>query len=121
MNTKKNVIVVSARRSGTHLLTDLVVNNFGYESINYNYLDLNNYLLYRIKWVSSLGGSKILPWERKAKNPLALRYVQQLLSFTFYNFNRLGWRIRLDDIHVFQLMLAFINDKNCQRFSRCLN
>ena len=39
MNSKKNVIIVSARRSGTHLLTDLVVNNFGYKSINYNYLD----------------------------------------------------------------------------------
>ena len=37
-NTKKNVIVVSARRSGTHLLVDLIVNNFGYESINYNYI-----------------------------------------------------------------------------------
>lgn len=43
MNTKKNVIVVSARRSGTHLLTDLVVNNFGYESINYNYLDYTKF------------------------------------------------------------------------------
>jgi len=39
MNSKKNVIVISARRSGTHLLTDLIVNNFGYESINYNYID----------------------------------------------------------------------------------
>ena len=39
MNSKKNVIIVSARRSGTHLLTDLIVNNFGYESINYNYID----------------------------------------------------------------------------------
>ena len=39
MNSKKNIIVVSARRSGTHLLTDLIVNNFGYESINYNYID----------------------------------------------------------------------------------
>jgi len=39
MNSKKNVIVLSARRSGTHLLTDLIVNNFGYESINYNYID----------------------------------------------------------------------------------
>ena len=39
MSFKKNVIVVSARRSGTHLLTDLIVNNFGYESINYNYID----------------------------------------------------------------------------------
>jgi len=36
---KKNIIVVSARRSGTHLLVDLIVNNFGYESINYNYID----------------------------------------------------------------------------------
>jgi hypothetical protein len=39
MNLKKNVIVVSARRSGTHLLHDLIVNNFGYESTNYNYID----------------------------------------------------------------------------------
>lgn len=39
MNSKKNIIVISARRSGTHLLTDLIVNNFGYESINYNYID----------------------------------------------------------------------------------
>ena len=39
MNSKKNVIIVSARRSGTHLLIDLIVNNFGYESINYNYID----------------------------------------------------------------------------------
>ena len=38
MNSKKNIIVLS-RRSGTHLLTDLIVNNFGYESINYNYID----------------------------------------------------------------------------------
>lgn len=43
MNSKKNVIVVSARRSGTHLLTDLVVNNFGYESINYNYIDYTKF------------------------------------------------------------------------------
>ena len=43
MTSKKNVIVVSARRSGTHLLTDLVVNNFGYESINYNYLDYTKF------------------------------------------------------------------------------
>ena len=43
MASKKNVIVVSARRSGTHLLTDLVVNNFGYESINYNYLDYTEF------------------------------------------------------------------------------
>ena len=42
-NTKKNVIVVSARRSGTHLLVDLIVNNFGYESINYNYIDYYEY------------------------------------------------------------------------------
>ena len=39
MNLKKNVIVVSARRSGTHLVHDLIVNNFGYESTNYNYID----------------------------------------------------------------------------------
>ena len=39
MNSKKNIIIVSARRSGTHLLTDLIVNNFGYESINNNYID----------------------------------------------------------------------------------
>ena len=43
MNSKKNVIVVSARRSGTHLLTDLIVNNFGYESINYNYIDYSKF------------------------------------------------------------------------------
>ena len=43
MNSKKNVIVVSARRSGTHLLTDLIVNNFGYESINYNYIDYTKF------------------------------------------------------------------------------
>jgi len=39
MNFKKNIIVVSARRSGTHVLMDLIVNNFGYESTNYNYID----------------------------------------------------------------------------------
>jgi hypothetical protein len=43
MASKKNVIIVSARRSGTHLLTDLVVNNFGYESINYNYIDYTGF------------------------------------------------------------------------------
>ena len=43
MNSKKNVIVVSARRSGTHLLTDLIVNNFGYQSINYNYIDYTKF------------------------------------------------------------------------------
>lgn len=43
MNSKKNVIIVSARRSGTHLLTDLIVNNFGYESINYNYIDYTKF------------------------------------------------------------------------------
>lgn len=42
-NTKKNVIIVSARRSGTHLLVDLIVNNFGYKSINYNYIDYKKY------------------------------------------------------------------------------
>jgi hypothetical protein len=43
MSTKKNIIVVSARRSGTHLLIDLIVNNFGYESINYNYIDYTKF------------------------------------------------------------------------------
>jgi len=43
MNPKKNVIIVSARRSGTHLLTDLIVNNFGYESIKYNYIDYTKF------------------------------------------------------------------------------
>jgi hypothetical protein len=43
MSLKKNVIVVSARRSGTHLLTDLIVNNFGYESIDYNYIDYTKF------------------------------------------------------------------------------
>ena len=32
----KNVFIISARRSGTHLLTDLIVNNFNYERINNN-------------------------------------------------------------------------------------
>lgn len=40
---KKNVIIISARRSGTHLLTDLIVNNFGYKSINYNYIDYTKF------------------------------------------------------------------------------
>ena len=43
MSYKKNVIVVAARRSGTHLLTDLIVNNFGYKSINYNYIDYTKF------------------------------------------------------------------------------
>ena len=43
MNSKKNVIVVSARRGGTHLLVDLIVNNFGYESIDKNYLDYTKF------------------------------------------------------------------------------
>ena len=43
MNSKKNVIIVSARRSGTHLLTDLIVNNFGYESLDYNYIDYTEF------------------------------------------------------------------------------
>jgi hypothetical protein len=43
MNSKKNIIIVSARRSGTHLLTDLIVNNFGYESIDYNYIDYTKF------------------------------------------------------------------------------
>lgn len=43
MNSKKNVIIISARRSGTHLLTDLIVNNFGYESIKYNYIDYSKF------------------------------------------------------------------------------
>lgn len=43
MDSKKNVIVVSARRGGTHLLVDLIVNNFGYESIDKNYLDYTKF------------------------------------------------------------------------------
>jgi len=43
MSTKKNIIIVAARRSGTHLLTDLIVNNFGYESINQNYIDFDKF------------------------------------------------------------------------------
>ena len=43
MNSKKNIIVVSARRSGTHLITDLIVNNFGYESIDQNYMDFTEF------------------------------------------------------------------------------
>ena len=40
---RRNVIIVSARRSGTHLLNDLIVNNFGYESTNANYLDYSKF------------------------------------------------------------------------------
>ena len=40
---KRNVIIVAARRSGTHLLADLIVNNFGYESIDENYLDFTKF------------------------------------------------------------------------------
>jgi len=43
MAGRRNVIIVSARRSGTHLLVDLIVNNFGYESINKNYIDYTKY------------------------------------------------------------------------------
>lgn len=43
MVRRRNIIVVAARRSGTHLLTDLIVNNFGYESINYNYIDYSKF------------------------------------------------------------------------------
>lgn len=32
----KNIFLISARRSGTHLLTDLIVNNFKYQRINNN-------------------------------------------------------------------------------------
>lgn len=42
-DSKKNVIIVSARRSGTHLMVDLLVNNYGYESINYNYIDYKKF------------------------------------------------------------------------------
>lgn len=34
----KNIFIISARRSGTHLLTDLIINNFGYKRID-NLLD----------------------------------------------------------------------------------
>jgi hypothetical protein len=34
MEILKNVFIISARRSGTHLLTDLIVNNFGYDRID---------------------------------------------------------------------------------------
>ena len=41
MSYKKNVIVVATRRSGTS--TELIVNNFGYKSINYNYIDYTKF------------------------------------------------------------------------------
>lgn len=41
-----NIFIISARRSGTHLLTDLIVNNFNYEridnSIDYDFLTNDN-------------------------------------------------------------------------------
>lgn len=40
---RRNVIIVAARRSGTHLLADLIVNNFEYESINKNYIDYTKF------------------------------------------------------------------------------
>lgn len=42
-NLKKNIIIVAARRSGTHLLSDLIVNNFGYEHTVDNYLDFTEF------------------------------------------------------------------------------
>ena len=42
-DSKKNIIIVSARGSGTHLLTDLIVNNFGYTWTKENYLDFSSF------------------------------------------------------------------------------
>lgn len=61
-NTKKNVIVVSARRSGTHLLVDLIVNNFGYESINYNYIDYYEYTDEMPKFTGAMNKGNQVTW-----------------------------------------------------------
>ena len=62
MSLKKNVIVVSARRSGTHLLTDLIVNNFGYESINYNYIDYYKFTDEMPIFESSMNDGNKITW-----------------------------------------------------------
>ena len=38
-----NIIIVSHRRSGTHLLIDLIVNNFSYDYIEKNYIDFKSF------------------------------------------------------------------------------
>ena len=38
-----NIIIVSHRRSGTHLLIDLIVNNFSFDYIEKNYIDFSSF------------------------------------------------------------------------------
>jgi hypothetical protein len=40
---RSNIIIVSHRRSGTHLLIDLIVNNFSYDYIDKNYIDFKSF------------------------------------------------------------------------------
>jgi hypothetical protein len=57
-----NVFVISARRSGTHLLTDLIVNNFNYNridnSIDYDFLTNENIN----KFVDTMNSGNKLAW-----------------------------------------------------------
>jgi len=58
---EKNVIIVAARRSGTHLLMDLIVNNFGYKSTPKNYFDFTKYTYPKLDGFEKLmdSGNKI--------------------------------------------------------------
>lgn len=76
MNTKKNIIVVSARRSGTHLLTDLIVNNFGYESIDQNYIDFDKFT-----WPDLNGLSKYM----KKGNRVTWTHAHDFKDYYKYN------------------------------------
>tara|TARA_E500000318_G_scaffold87125_1_gene84000 strand:+ start:3458 stop:4924 length:1467 start_codon:yes stop_codon:yes gene_type:complete len=62
MVRKRNIIIVSARRSGTHLLVDLITNNFDYESLNYNYLDYLKFTDEMPKLESAFNKGGIVTW-----------------------------------------------------------
>lgn len=76
MNSKKNIIVVSARRSGTHLITDLIVNNFGYESIDQNYMDFTEFT-----WPELNGLEKYM----KAGNKVTWTHAHDFRDYHKYN------------------------------------
>ena len=81
-DSKKNVIVVSARRSGTHLMVDLLVNNYGYESINCNYIDFNKFTGEPLYPASELEQLEI---QLESSNKVMWSHAHDYRDYTKYN------------------------------------
>lgn len=87
-----NIIIISARRSGTHLATDMIVNNFGLTRLD-NSIDFDFLSKYNVETFIS---------EMKKGNKLAWSHAHNYDSM----FNK-----DLDDIHIQELKKIFCSSK----------